>query len=85
MKILLVLFAVLAFSGCENSVNTESNKDNVLQVLTVELSTKTDGIEIIECDRILYTNFQQQGLILYRDGEIIKWVTPENLKYYQTR
>lgn len=86
-KLLLILVLVLLLAGCDNDIGTDSksNKDNVPQTLTIEINTISDGLETIECDEIFYTNFQQQGLILYRNGEMVKWVVPENLKSYRAQ
>jgi hypothetical protein len=85
MKKLIILAIFGLFLGCDNPIETKNVSDNVPKTFTVELNTISDGVEIIECTEIYYTNLQQQGLILYRDGEIIKWVIPENLKYYKTK
>ena len=86
-KLILVLFVALVLAGCDNPAGTDSksNKDAIPQTFLIEVNTISDGLETVECDEIYYTNLQQQGLILYRNGEIVKWVIPENLKYYKTK
>jgi hypothetical protein len=81
--VLLAILGTFIICGCDNSTGTiEKSSDKMIFTQTVEVVTM-DTTEYITCDNFSYTTFQSQGLILFLNGETVKWVTPDNLKSFR--